>query len=92
MLLFWGVILLYYGTCQRTSGCDASNYNRQTRECQLIDGGAACDCNVEVDPSLIHIRKMSLYSDYIIDCKTRYNVIQEQYNQQNIVVYFFRCN
>ena len=64
-------------TCQRTSGCDASNYNRQTRECELLDAGAACDCNVEVDPSSTHFRKMSLYSDYIIDCKTRYNVIQE---------------
>ena len=57
-------------TCQRTSGCDASNYIRQTRECQLLQQGANCDCSVGADTSSVYIQQKSMYSDYVIDCNS----------------------
>ena len=70
-------------TCQRTSGCDATNYNRQTRECELLKkDGAGGDCIVEVDVNSVYIQKksMNLYTNYIIDCKTHFISL----NPQNI--------
>ena len=57
-------------TCQRTSGCDASNYIRQTRECQMLEKGENCDCSVEADASSVYIQQKSMYSDYTIDCNS----------------------
>ena len=48
--------------CERTSGCGAVNYNRKTRQCQLLgasDGG----CAVESDLNSVHIYDKSVNLD-----------------------------
>ena len=54
--------------CQRTSGCDAVNYNRQSRECELLDGDEDGDCSGTSDVSSVYIFE-ELYTEYNIDCE-----------------------
>ena len=54
--------------CQRTSGCDAVNYNRQSRECELLDGDEDGECSVTSDVSSVYIFE-ELYFEYDINCK-----------------------
>ena len=54
--------------CQRMSGCDAVNYNRQTRECELLDGDEDGECSVTSDVSSVYIFE-ELYFEYDINCK-----------------------
>ena len=44
--------------CQRTSECDATNFDRHTRECQLLEGeGEESDCSVEDDTGSVYIKE-----------------------------------
>ena len=47
--------------CQRTGGCDAVNYNRETRQCELLGGSDVC--NVQTDYNSVHIYDKSANMD-----------------------------
>ena len=45
--------------CQRRSGCDAVNYNRKTRQCQLLGGNGGGGCLVDPNSVFIHDKSVN---------------------------------
>lgn len=57
--------------CERTSGCNAVNYERKTHQCDLLQRDENNECSVIDDVDSVYAEKTqaTLNLNYVIDCK-----------------------